>query len=247
VSYQRLLVAPHSLRPSLEELIEAEMAAPLGTGRIIFKMNSLVDARIIDRLYEASRAGVRIDLIVRGICCLIPGVPGLSNNIKVRSLVGRNLEHSRLFYFAHGGSVDRDIADVDLPEGDPDGVRAVNGADSPAGSTLSSPSERFYLGSADLMPRNLDRRVEVLVRVDDPDIRERLHQVLQLNLEDTALAWELDAEGTYHRVCGELNAHDEFERLAAERSAPPTEASTRAASGPADRFRQFLPRRRHNS
>ncbi|MEM7274523.1 MAG: polyphosphate kinase 1 [Actinomycetota bacterium] len=219
VSYQRLLVAPGSLRLSLEELILNEAEVPDGRGHIIFKMNSLVDARIIDRLYEASQAGVSIDLIIRGICCLIPGVPGLSENIRVRSLVGRNLEHSRVYYFANGGL-------------------AEDGAE--ADETLGR--ERFYLGSADLMPRNLDRRVEVLVRVDDETSRTRLHEILRINLDDTALAWELDAAGEYHRLEGEINAHDEFERLAAERAETSPEPSV--ANRPADRIRQFLPRRR---
>ena len=228
VSYQRLLVAPHSLRPSLEDLVEAEMQAPVGTGRIIFKMNSLVDARIIDRLYEASQAGVRVDLIVRGICCLIPGVPGMSNNIRVRSLVGRNLEHSRLYYFAHGGMLDSDGEEFDGLDGD--------------GGDL----ERFYLGSADLMPRNLDRRVEVLLRIDDPTSRERMHEILRINLEDTALAWELQSDGTYERIDGEDNAHDNFEQLATERSESGAEPAQISAVGPATRFRQYLPRRRAN-
>ena len=223
VSYQRLLVAPSTLRPSLEELIAAETVAPEGTGRIIFKMNSLVDARIIDRLYEASQAGVQIDLIVRGICCLIPGVPGMSENIRVRSLVGRNLDHSRVYYFANGGAIDRD-------------------------EVVVSPDEDlacFYLGSADLMPRNLDRRVEVCLRVDDEVCRERLHEILRINLEDTAMAWELGPDGTYTRLNGSVNAHDEFERLAAERSdSPPETVATQVRA--TDRIRQFLPRRRSN-
>ncbi|MGI9597485.1 MAG: hypothetical protein ACR2QK_15075, partial [Acidimicrobiales bacterium] len=224
VSYQRLLVAPGSLRPSLDELIQAEIDAPPGEGRIIFKMNSLVDARIIDRLYEASQAGVEIDLVVRGICCLIPGVPGMSENIRVRSLVGRNLEHSRLYFFANGGALELEDA-VDESIG----------------------LERFYLGSADLMPRNLDRRVEVLLRVDDADCQSRLHEILRVNLEDTALAWELDADGTYRRIDGDSNAHDVFERLAAERiDVTPDTSVLCPSSGRADRLRQFLPRRRLN-
>lgn len=223
VSYQRLLVAPSTLRPSLEELIINETAAPEGTGRIIFKMNSLVDARIIDRLYEASQAGVQIDLVVRGICCLIPGVPGLSENIRVRSLVGRNLEHSRVYYFANGAAIDRD--DVTLG--------------------LDADLECFYLGSADLMPRNLDRRVEVCLRVDDETCRARLHEILRINLEDTAMAWELGPDGLYERIDGSVNAHDEFERLATERAeSQPETAVTQVRA--TDRLRQFLPRRRSN-
>jgi len=190
VTYDRLFVAPHSLREPLEHMIEGEMAAPAGTGRIIMKMNSLVDADIIERLYTASQAGVEIDLIIRGICCLRAGVEGLSENIRVRSIVGRYLEHSRLFFFANGGGP---------------GVG------------------HFFLGSADLMPRNLDRRVEVVFRVDDPDTQERLHQLLDMNLTDTALSWELDADDTYHRLGGSVNIHDEFEALALSRSSARTE------------------------
>ena len=192
IAYQRLLVAPTTLRSSFDRLIANEIEAPTGTGRIILKMNSLVDARLIDRLYEASQAGVEIDLIVRGICCLRPGVPGLSDTIRVRSLVGRNLEHSRIYYFANGGSA--------LDDGGPDG-------------------ERFYLGSADLMPRNLDRRVEVLVRVDDEYCQDRLRQILRVNLADTELGWDMRSDGSYERLVGTFNAHDEFERLAGERAA----------------------------
>ena len=218
VSYQRLLVAPGAMRPALEDLIANEASAPEGEGRIILKMNSLVDARIIDRLYEASQAGVRIDLIVRGICCLIPGVPGVSDNIRVRSLVGRNLEHSRIYYFGNGGGLDDPIDD---------------------GEDL----ERFYLGSADLMPRNLDRRVEVLVEIDDPKSRARLHEILRINLDDSALAWELGPDGEYQRLDGTTNAHDEFEQLAVARTETPSEKAT-ATPRPTDRLRQFLPRRR---
>ena len=143
------------------------MAAPEGTGRIVMKMNSLVDPAIIDLLYEASGAGVEIDLIIRGICCLRPGVPGLSENIRVRSIVGRYLEHSRIFHFANGAG---------------EGVPA------------------YYIGSADLMPRNLDRRVEALVPIADAGLQRRLREVLDVNLADDTLAWILDADGTWHHV-----------------------------------------------
>ena len=191
ISYQRLLVAPTTLRSSFDRLIANEIEAPEGTGRITLKMNSLVDARLIDRLYEASQAGVEIDLIVRGICCLRPGVPGLSDNIRVRSLVGRNLEHSRIYYFANGGVGPR--------------RRWRDG-------------ERFYIGSADLMPRNLDRRVEVLVRVDDEYCQDRLRQILKVNLADTELAGTWPGRLAYERLDGTFNAHDEFERLAGRAS-----------------------------
>ena len=208
VHYDRLLVAPHSLRSSIEELIDQEIdaaraASALGDvddggrgGRIIMKMNSLVDPDLIDRLYEASRAGVRIDLIVRGICCLRAGVPRLSENITVRSIVGRYLEHSRVLYFANG-----------------------HGPSEPA----------FFFGSADLMPRNLDRRVEVMIRIDDPQGQARLWEALEVYLADTALAWEVDPEGRYHRLGGEVHAQRAFEELAAARVArlEPTGAELR--------------------
>ena len=148
-------------------LIEHETALRSADGRIVMKMNSLVDPAMIDALYGASAAGVQIDLIIRGICCLRPGVPGLSENIRVRSIVGRFLEHSRMYYFANGA-------------GDGQAV--------------------FYIGSADLMPRNLDRRVEVVVPVDDPDLQDRLREVLEVNLADDTLAWRLVADGSWERV-----------------------------------------------
>lgn len=165
--YRRFLVAPLNLRQGLLERIEREIEtqAKDGKGNLIFKMNSLVDAEFIRALYRASQAGVKIDLIVRGMCCLRPGIPGVSENIRVVSLVGRFLEHSRVYYFRNGGS----------PE--------------------------LYAGSADLMPRNLDHRVEVLFPVLESDLRERIvHDILQVQLRDTANAWELHADGTYTRL-----------------------------------------------
>ncbi|MCX7619388.1 MAG: RNA degradosome polyphosphate kinase [Acidimicrobiales bacterium] len=158
IEYRKLLVAPLYLRSRLRELILREVRSAGAEGRIIMKMNSLVDPELIDCLYDASRAGVQIDLIVRGICCLRPGVAGLSDNIRVRSIVGRYLEHSRIYYFAHAGE-----------RGDP----------------------VYYIGSADLMPRNLDRRVEVLVPIEAPELRAQLDEVLAINLADDVLAWEL--------------------------------------------------------
>ncbi len=191
--YRNLLVAPTNLRGPFRELIEHE--ASLGSnGRIIAKMNSLVDPDLIDALYTASQAGVQIDLIIRGICCLRPGIEGLSTNIRVRSIVGRYLEHSRVFYFADGG-----------PDGGP----------------------CYYIGSADLMPRNLDRRVEALVRVDSPTLQTRLAEILSVNLDDDELAWTLRADGGYDAPePGGDNAHDHFEEL----------ARLRAASGPVAEF-----------
>ncbi|MGH9210688.1 MAG: polyphosphate kinase 1 [Acidimicrobiales bacterium] len=188
--YEALLVAPRTLRVRFVELIRQEVAAVAagGEGRIIFKMNSLVDAGIIDELYAASQAGVQIDLIVRGICCLVPGVPEQSATIRVRSLVGRYLEHSRVYYFANG-----------------------NGPGEP----------RCLIGSADLMPRNLNRRVETLATVADPDLQDRLRQILDIELADDVLAWELDASGEWHRLHppeGEEgnNTHRRLQELAGE-------------------------------
>jgi polyphosphate kinase len=163
VDYRRIDVAPTGLRARMLELINREADDPRG-GRIIMKMNSLVDADVIDALYQASSAGVRIDLIVRGICCLRPGVPGLSENIRVRSLVGRYLEHSRIYYFANRGEAE------------------------------------YYVASADMMPRNLDSRVEVVVPVADPDLQARLEEVLTANLEDDVLAWELGPDDEWRKV-----------------------------------------------
>src|SRR5918997_2264426 len=139
------MVAPHGIRSGLIEKIrrEARHAAEGRPSGIRLKMNSLVDERIIDALYEASRAGVPVELLVRGICALRPGVPGLSENITVRSIVGRFLEHSRVMSFVNGGE----------PE--------------------------FWLGSSDLMHRNLDRRVEVLLRVCDEAARKELDEILE--------------------------------------------------------------------
>jgi polyphosphate kinase len=161
--YRELLVAPLTLRAEIQRLIEAEASAG-PDGRIVMKMNSLVDAPMIDSLYAASNAGVQIDLIVRGISCLRPGVPGLSDTIRVRSLIGRYLEHSRIFAF---GQRDR---------------------------------RRFFIGSADLMPRNLDRRVEAVTPVNDPELSDRLQRILDVNLADDVLAWSLDASGAWTRV-----------------------------------------------
>ena len=181
--YERLLVAPHSLRPGIEELIRGEIAAGPGRGRIIMKMNSLVDPQMVDLLYEASQAGVEVDLVIRGICCLRPGVPGLSETIRVRSLVGRYLEHSRIYWFANGGG---------------EGVPQV------------------AFGSADLMPRNLDRRVEALVVVTDPALEARVREVLDVNLADDSLSWTLAADGSWEPVkgTGEVDAQVRFHELA---------------------------------
>ena len=144
---------------------EAERHRHHGDGYIAFKMNALVDKACIDALYAASRAGVRIDLQVRSICCLRPGVPGLSETISVSSIVGRFLEHARIYYFRNGGE------------------------------------EEVLLGSADLMPRNLDRRVEVLFPIETPRLRRTIiEDILQVHLRDNVQARRLQADGTYGRV-----------------------------------------------
>jgi polyphosphate kinase len=185
IGYRTLVVAPEALRSGLEELVEREIAS--GNGRIVMKMNSLVDPSFIEWLYKASQAGVQIDLIVRGICCLRPGVEGLSENIRVRSIIGRYLEHSRIYYFANG-----------------------NGPGQPV----------YLIGSADLMPRNLDRRVEVLVHVRDPALRGALDEIIEVNLADDRLAWQLDADGVWERKIspGTVDAQDRLQELALERS-----------------------------
>ena len=179
--FHRILVAPETLRTRLLELIRAEADAP--DGRIVLKMNSLVDSEMIDALYEASAGGAEIDLIVRGICCLRPGVKGLSERIRVRSIVGRYLEHSRIFRF---GSDER---------------------------------ARYYIGSADLMPRNLDRRVECVAPVTDPELTARLAEILSVSLEDDVLAWELRPDGWRKvRTKTGVNAHERLQELAEARA-----------------------------
>ena len=165
--YSRLLVAPHQMRRELIRRIDREIEGHRlrGDGRLIFKMNSLVDRECIDALYRASQAGVEVLLQVRGICCLRPGVPGLSENISVTSIVGRFLEHSRLYYFRNGGD------------------------------------EELFTGSADLMPRNLNGRVELLCPILDPDVRRAaLRDILAPHLMDTANCRRLESDGHYVRV-----------------------------------------------
>jgi polyphosphate kinase len=163
--YRKVLVSPTTMRDRIIEEIERTAEAQ-GAGeetRIALKMNSLVDARCIQALYEASRAGVRIDLNVRGICCLRPGVEGVSENIRVCSIVGRFLEHSRIYAFRRGEET------------------------------------RVLMGSADLMPRNLDSRVELVTPVEDAALKAELLDVLERSLADNSSSWELDADGVWTR------------------------------------------------
>ncbi|MFL6064057.1 MAG: polyphosphate kinase 1, partial [Friedmanniella sp.] len=162
-SYENLLVAPHSIRQGLIERIDAEVAhQAAGTaGRIRIKVNALVDEAVIDALYRASQAGVDIEILTRSICALRPGVPGLSETIKVRSILGRFLEHSRIFWFGNGGT----------PE--------------------------VWIGSADLMHRNLDRRVEVLASITNPAHVAEIGELFQLGFDDSTASWQLSADGRW--------------------------------------------------
>jgi len=164
--FHHLSVAPFDIRQKLMQLIDDEIHfhKQFGNGHIIAKMNSLTDKKLMIKLYEASQAGVKIDLIVRGICCLRPGIPGISENIRVRSIVGRFLEHSRIYYFHHNGE------------------------------------EKVYLSSADMMTRNMDRRIEILFPIFAENLKERLKKILTILLSDNVKAREQDAEGNYHYV-----------------------------------------------
>jgi polyphosphate kinase len=173
--FHRLLVAPRSVRTGLIERIEREAAAARA-GRpawIKIKVNSIVDEATIDALYRASQAGVPVDINVRGICALRPGVPGLSENIRVRSILGRFLEHSRIFAFAHADGTPQDGYDFAGPE--------------------------VFIGSADLMHRNLDRRVETLVRVSDPDHVTELIDLVDMAMDDATSSWHLQPDGEWER------------------------------------------------
>jgi polyphosphate kinase len=162
-TYREILVAPVNMRDRFLELINREMENVQNgfSGRIVAKMNSLVDPEIITALYNASRAGVQIDLIVRGICCLRPGLKDISENIRIISIIGRFLEHSRIFYFYNNNQ------------------------------------EEIYIGSADWMRRNLDRRVEVITPIRDPEIAKDLQEILGIMLADNRQAWDLQPDGTY--------------------------------------------------
>jgi polyphosphate kinase len=177
--YRKLLVAPTNLRAGITQLIERQ---GMVGGRIVIKVNNLIDPDIIDALYTVAQAGAQVDLIVRSMCSLRPGVPGLSDRIRVRSIVGHFLEHSRVFAFGNGDQAE------------------------------------YYLGSSDLMPRNLDRRVEAVVPVMDAKLRRRLERIMDTLLADDVLAWELGPDGAWRKVptVNGLNSHRRFQEMALE-------------------------------
>ena len=183
--YRKVLVSPTTMRDQIVAEIErtAEAQKAGEEAWIALKMNALVDTRCIQALYEASQAGVRIDLNVRGICCLRPGVEGISENITVRSILGRFLEHSRVYVFRRGEET------------------------------------RVLMGSADLMPRNLDSRVELVAPVEDAALKAELLDVLERCFADNVSSWELDSDGTWSRLAPDGEARNVQEELMARHSA----------------------------
>jgi polyphosphate kinase len=184
-AFRRILVAPHSLRSRFLDLVDREVAhvAAGRTGRIVLKLNAIVDVAVIEALYQAAQAGVDIELIVRGACSIQPGLPGMSERIRVRSIVGEFLEHSRIWGFENGG--DRE----------------------------------WYIGSADLMDRNLDRRIEAVAPVEDPDARARIASIVDVMLADDRRSWQLQPDATWVRteaLLGRAGTVDTFETLKEE-------------------------------
>jgi polyphosphate kinase len=190
-TFRRLVVAPTGLRERFLQLVEREIenAAAGRPAAIVLKMNSLVDRACVDALYQASSAGVEIDLIIRGACTLVPGIEGLSDRIRVRSIIGEFLEHSRIWRFENGGE----------PE--------------------------WLIGSADLMDRNLDRRIEAFTPVDDPEACRLLEEIVETMLADDRRSWALDSDGRWRRVenlrgvPGTFDAQQRFKELALQRAA----------------------------
>ena len=183
--YRKVLIAPTHLRAAIMDEIDKTIKAhdEGGDGRIVMKMNSLVDPGCIQALYRASQAGVQVDLNIRGICCLKPGIKGVSENIRVRSVVGRFLEHARIYTFHRNGD------------------------------------SRYYIGSADLMPRNLDNRVELLTPVEAPHLQAELEDTLERCFADDTFSWELCDDGTWkRREGGERSVHAELMKRATDRA-----------------------------
>jgi polyphosphate kinase len=199
--YRQILVSPVTVRKRIMAMIE-EQADAGPQGRIVFKLNGLTDAAMIDALYRASGAGVPIDLAIRGLCRLRPGIPDLSETIRVRSIVGSFLEHSRIYRF--GGTNDMPL--------------------------------KLYIGSADLMGRNLDRRVEVLVPVRDPELQARLFEVLDLVFDDDTNAWELGPDRRWRRVENKhgRSAQGRLKQLAIERTRRRRESDLRVRESSED-------------
>jgi polyphosphate kinase len=197
LSMRSLVMAPHHLKQRLIDLIdrEAKRAKEGLQGRITAKMNALVDNDVADALYRASKAGVKINLNIRGICTLVPGVPGLSENIRVLSIIDQFLEHSRIVYFNNGGA------------------------------------EEFFISSADWMPRNLERRVELLIPVHDEKTREELRAILEAYFKDTANSWELCKDGNWKRLSPQKGekpfSAQAFLQEHAEKAAAPLEKAPR--------------------
>jgi polyphosphate kinase len=209
-TYRGIIVSPHETRQRIIDMIEREISVSRSDnpGRIAMKMNNLVDEAVIDALYNASQNNVVVDLVVRGICALRPGVPGLSDRITVRSILGRFLEHSRIYYFRNDGN------------------------------------EEVYIGSADMMHRNLDQRVETLVGLTSPQLGQRLKSILELSLADNSASWALGENGRWARVSPgdgrSVSSQAELMRLAATRAAKSTRERLSPTTPPLDEASRAL-------